>query len=184
MVRGLHLVLPLILTLSATIALAAAEPPRSARITCEAGSRYLAEGNNADAVDCFLRAVEIAPRYAQAHFLLGDTFLWKYRVTPLALHHFEKYLEIEPDGSQRQAVDRIVSDLKTRIPAQPLEDVAVLGAVGSRLLVCGVGERKRGDEIRVSLSAAQLEDSLVVEYAYPECVLTMRDRESELPSGF
>jgi tetratricopeptide (TPR) repeat protein len=63
------------------------------------GNTLLQEGNMAEAVSHFQKALQIKPGYAEAHNNLGNTLLQKGSVNE-AMVHYQKALQIKPDYAE------------------------------------------------------------------------------------
>ncbi|WP_025321844.1 tetratricopeptide repeat protein [Deferrisoma camini] len=153
---------------------AAADIPRSARLVKEAGNQFLAAKRYADAIDCYLQALEIVPEYPEAHYNLGVAFLKGFRAFRLARHHFERYLDLEPLAPDREAVEALVATLARKESPLPGEPGQVVAVVGGRLLVSGGGWVRKGDEIEIREQTGTPCARVLADYVYPDCVLTQR----------
>ncbi len=152
----------------------AADIPRSARLVKEAGNQFLDAKRYADAIDCYLQALEIVPEYAEAHYNLGVAFLKGFRAFRLARHHFERYLDLEPFAPDREAVEALVATLTRKESPLPEEPGQVVAVVGGRLLLSGSGWVGKGDEIEIRERTGAPCARVLADYVYPDCVLTQR----------
>ncbi len=151
--------------------------PRSARMIKEAGNDFLAAKRYADAIDCYLQALEIYPDFAEAHYNLGVAFLKGYRAYHLARFHFERYLALRPEASDREDVETLVDALAEREAPLPSEPGRVVAVVGDRLVVSGKEWIRPGERIEVVDGEVPCA-SLVAQYVYPDCILTQRIRDA------
>ncbi len=155
----------------------AADVPRSARMIKEAGNDFLSAKRYADAIDCYLQALEIYPDFAEAHYNLGVAFLKGYRAYRLARYHFERYLALEPGAPDRQDVETLVAALAQRESPLPGEPGRVVAVVGDRLVVSGRGWIRPGGRIEVVDGDTPCA-TLMAQYVYPDCILTQRIRDA------
>ena len=154
-----------------------ADVPRSARMIKEAGNDFLSAKRYADAIDCYLQALEIYPDFAEAHYNLGVAFLKGYRAYRLARYHFEQYLALEPGAPDREDVETLVDALAQREKPLPDEPGRVVAVVGDRLVVSGREWIRPGERIEVVDGETPCA-SLVAQYVYPDCILTQRIRDA------
>ncbi len=161
------------LLLTATAPLAE-EIPRSARLVKDAGNQFLLAKKYADAIDCYLQALDTFPDFPEAHYNLGISFLKGYNSDRLALHHFRRYLELAPDAPDRESVEHVVQALTGRVTPLAEEPGRVLGLIAGRLVVSGGGWADRGDRIEVAEEGKAPRACLIAEFVYPDCVLTQR----------
>ncbi|GAB4250000.1 tetratricopeptide repeat protein [Deferrisoma sp.] len=157
----------------------AADVPRSARLMKEAGNQFLAAKRYADAIDCYLQALEIVPDYPEAHYNLGVAFLKGFRAYRLARYHLERYLELDPTAPDREAVEALVTTLAQKETPLPKEPGRVLAVIGGRILVSGGNWVKKGDEIEIQEESGEPCACLLADYVYPDCVLTQRILDDE-----
>jgi predicted TPR repeat methyltransferase len=68
-------------------------------------------GNRDGAVGAFQRALELNPRYSVAEFWLGEAQRRAGRRAD-AIHAYEQYLELAPDGNQAEAARQALKTLK------------------------------------------------------------------------
>ncbi len=148
--------------------------PRSARLVKDAGNQFLAAKKYADAVDAYLQALQLSPRFAEAHYNLGVSFLKGYQANGLALHHFSEYLKLTPDASDRESVEALVAALRARLDPVKPERGRVIGVVAGRLLVGGGDWARVGDRLEVAAQGQAPCAVLLADYIYPDCVLTQR----------
>ncbi len=165
--------------LACAAAATAGDIPRSARLVKEAGNQFLAAKRYADAIDCYLQAVQICPAFPEAHYNLGVAFLKGYRAYRLARHHFERYLELRPEAQDRESVRALVAALAQRERPLPEEPGQVVAVVGGRLLVSGGGWVKQGQLLEVAVEGETPCAKMLADYVYPDCVLTQRIRDRE-----
>jgi len=154
--------------------LASAQVPRSARLMKDSGNDFLSAKRYADAIDCYLHALRLFPGFGEAHYNLGVAFYQGYRAYGLARHHFERYLDLEPDAPDRDEVRRLIDALSQREQPLPEEPGVVVAVVAGRLVVSGGGWASVGDQIEVARPGADPCACLLAAYVYPHAVLTQR----------
>ncbi len=154
-----------------------ADVPRSARMIKEAGNDFLSAKRYADAIDCYLQALEIYPDFADAHYNLGVAFLKGYRAYRLARYHFERYLSLEPGAPDREDIEILVEALTQKEKPLPPEPGRIVAVVGGRLLISGKAWIRPGERIEVVDGKSPCA-SLVAQYVYPDCILTQRIRDA------
>jgi tetratricopeptide (TPR) repeat protein len=148
--------------------------PRSARLSKESGNQFLAAKNYAGAIDWYFEALDLYPKYAEAHYNLGVAFLNGYKAARIAAHHFEMYLKLADDDADRDSVEKMVAALKKRAPPLPEAEGQVLRVVAGRLLVSGADWVEVGDRIEVAEPGQAPCACLLASYVYSDCVLTQR----------
>lgn len=150
------------------------EIPQAARLVKEAGNQFLAAKRYADAIDCYLQALEAFPDFAQAHYNLGVSFLKGFSANRIALYHFRQYLDLVPEASDRAEVGRLVEALASKTPPPLDTQGQVLEVVAGRLVVSGGNWVKKGDRMEISGERQDPRLFLLAEFVYPDCVLTQR----------
>lgn len=173
--RGLRfggiLVMAAVLTVPA---FADSPPPRSARLVKDAGNQFLAAKKYADAIDCYFQALDLYRDFPEAHYNLGVAFLKGYKALNLALYHFERYVEIDPEAADHENVQALISALRTRVAPLPQGSGQVIGIVAGRLVVSGTNWVERGDRIEIADRGEPARARLLADYVYPTCTLTQR----------
>jgi Flp pilus assembly protein TadD len=85
--------------------------PESAEAHYELGRTLAASGKWDTAAPHVRRAIEINPDYAGPHALMGNIYLEDHDPEG-ALHEFEQYLRLDPEGSLAPSVREMVAQLK------------------------------------------------------------------------
>src|SRR5262245_6125571 len=77
--------------------------PRQTQLSKDADAKA-AEGNYADAINLYEAALDGSPSSAGVHYKLGLIYDDKMNDPLNALHHFKRFLTLEPSGKQAQEV--------------------------------------------------------------------------------
>lgn len=72
------------------------------------------QGRFADAEQAYLRAIELQPDYAPPYYNLAVLYELYIPRPDLALHNYERYLELGDAGGQAQDVEKWAADLRRR----------------------------------------------------------------------
>ncbi|HZR47732.1 MAG TPA: tetratricopeptide repeat protein, partial [Candidatus Manganitrophaceae bacterium] len=70
--------------------------PQSAKAFNNLGEVYRRSNEAKKAEQAYLRAIEINPKYADAHYNLGTLYDGVIRNPKKAAHHYRKYMELKP----------------------------------------------------------------------------------------
>ena len=95
------------------------------------GKRLVRQGREAEALSAFLKVIEKRGEQASAesHFEAGLICLYRIKDSIEAIHHFRKYLELQPNSKQAPGVRSLIETAKREfarsLPAHPLESQAV-----------------------------------------------------------
>jgi LysM repeat protein len=119
------------------------------------GQRLVRQGREAEALSAFLKVIEKRGEQgaAEAHLEAGLIYL-SYVKNPIeAIHHFRKFLELQPNAKQaagvRSLIDTATREFARTIPAHPLES-QVIGLDQTDLVR---QLQKENDELRAELTA-------------------------------
>ena len=179
--RQSPLILLVALCFAATLAAAGGSIVRygedpEARKAKEHGDQFLASKRYADALDCYLQALEADAEYPEVHYNLGVVFLKGYRDYGLAAHHFRRYLSLDPYAEDLEQIEALLAGLDAR-RAPPLQERGVvIKELGGRLLISGAWEAPR----ELLVDTEDLSGTLLIAYRYSDVVLTERIREAEV----
>ena len=77
--------------------------PRQTQLSKDADAKA-AEGNYADAINLYEAALDGSPSSAEVHYKLGLIYDDKMNDPLNALHHFKRFLTLEPSGKRAQEV--------------------------------------------------------------------------------
>ncbi len=95
------------------------------------GQRLVRQGRDAEALSAFLKVIEKRGEQgsAEAHLEAGLIYLNHIKNPIEAIHHFRKYLELQPNAKQapgvRNLIETATREFARTIPAHPLESQAV-----------------------------------------------------------
>jgi len=96
------------------------DPAMAAKAYYNMGANLVNGGNAEGATDFFRKAIAADPTYADAHYQLGVCLMGKAQVDnktgkitppPDTAEHFQKYLELKPDGPNAQASKDMLASL-------------------------------------------------------------------------
>jgi tetratricopeptide (TPR) repeat protein len=99
---------------------AQSDPAMAAKAYYNMGANLVNSGQSDQAVDFFQKAIQADPTYADAHYQLGICLMGKAQVdnktgkiTPPegTAEHFQKYLELKPDGPNAQSSKDMLASL-------------------------------------------------------------------------
>jgi tetratricopeptide (TPR) repeat protein len=99
---------------------AQSDPTMAAKAYYNMGANLVNSGQSDQAVDLFQKAIQADPNYADAHYQLGICLMGKAQVdnktgkiTPPegTAEHFQKYLELKPDGPNAQSSKDMLASL-------------------------------------------------------------------------
>lgn len=85
--------------------------PESAEVHYELARTLAGSGKWNDAAPHVQRAIAINPDYAGPHALMGDIYI-EHDQPEAALHEFQEYLRLDPDGSLAASAKQMISQLK------------------------------------------------------------------------
>ncbi len=95
------------------------------------GQRLVRQGREAEALSAFLKVIEKRGEQAsaEAHLEAGLIYLNHIKNPIEAIHHFRKYLELQPNAKQapgvRSLIETATREFARTIPAHPLESQSV-----------------------------------------------------------
>ena len=95
------------------------------------GKQLQKQGRNSEALTSFLKVIEKRGEQSspESHLEAGLTYIQHIKDPVEAIHHFRKYLELEPNSKQaplvRQRIDQSRRELIRTMPGRPSDDQAV-----------------------------------------------------------
>jgi tetratricopeptide (TPR) repeat protein len=128
--------------------------PRSAQIIKDAESKA-ADGNYLRAITLYESALDDSPRAADIHYRLALLYDDKMHDPLNALHHFKRYLTLEPSGPRAGEVKNFMKKDELELGTSLSGDSVVSRADAARLRNENLTLRKELEELRAGIHASQ-----------------------------
>jgi tetratricopeptide (TPR) repeat protein len=119
--------------------------PRQAQLVKDADAKA-AQGDFSRAVNLYEAALDDSPRCADIHYKLALLYDDKLNDPLNALHHFERYLSLNPNGSRANDVKNFVKRDEIALATSLSGDLVVTRAEAARLRNENLNLRKELDE--------------------------------------
>ena len=150
------------------------------RDLADAEQKY-SSGDYPDAVLLYEAALDGTPKTAEAHYKLALIYDDKLNQPMSAIHHFQRYLDLDPAGSHVKDTQRFLKEVRLKLAAASGNGATVTQDEAVRLKNDNLALRKKNMELRADLENASKARAAAFKAMGPKAGLLFKQEQVQKP---